>query len=134
IHFNPVEAGLARKPEGWPWSSYRQFIGSCPGIADIDWPLSLFGGRTDRFVRFVLQRDTAPGSLEPMEDSRADTAAGRARRTAPAVDGRFDRLALDVSKEFGLPLRALFHNEPFIDVRVARRRLAARAAGAGIRT
>jgi len=69
-----------------------------------------------------------------MEDSRADTAAGRARRTAPAVDGRFDRLALDVSKEFGLPLRALFHNEPFIDVRVARRRLAARAAGAGIRT
>lgn len=26
IHLNPVEAGLARRPEDWPWSSYRGYL------------------------------------------------------------------------------------------------------------
>jgi len=25
IHWNPVKAGLARRPEDWPWSSAREY-------------------------------------------------------------------------------------------------------------
>jgi REP element-mobilizing transposase RayT len=27
IHLNPVIAGLAKEPEGWPYSSYRDYVG-----------------------------------------------------------------------------------------------------------
>ena len=27
IHLNPVRAGLVRRPEDWPYSSYREYIG-----------------------------------------------------------------------------------------------------------
>jgi REP element-mobilizing transposase RayT len=31
IHRNPVEAGLARRPEDWPWSSYRGYLDRIEG-------------------------------------------------------------------------------------------------------
>jgi len=32
IHLNPTSAGLARKPEDYPWSSYRHYL----GLEDLD--------------------------------------------------------------------------------------------------
>jgi len=28
IHLNPVKAGLVERPEDWPWSSIRDYVGS----------------------------------------------------------------------------------------------------------
>lgn len=67
IHFNPVKAGMVSSPEGWRWSSFRQYSGEEPsGICEVDWPLSLFAedGRsaTEAFLRFVEagKGDTRP--------------------------------------------------------------------------
>jgi putative transposase len=30
IHLNPVEAGLARRPQDWPWSSASAYLGLLP--------------------------------------------------------------------------------------------------------
>jgi len=35
IHQNPVKAGLCRLPEHYEWSSYRDYMGEGPGLADI---------------------------------------------------------------------------------------------------
>jgi hypothetical protein len=49
IPLNPVKAGLCRRPEDWPWSSYRPIMGLCtpPGFLTIDWLLSKFGDDQD---------------------------------------------------------------------------------------
>jgi putative transposase len=56
---NPVEAGLCRRPEDWPWSSYRAAIGLAKGesfvnpiavLAAFDAPLEIARARLRRFV------------------------------------------------------------------------------------
>jgi putative transposase len=41
---NPVRAGLCKRPEQWPWSSYAATIGlaSRPDYLHADWVLGLF--------------------------------------------------------------------------------------------
>lgn len=36
VHYNPVEAGFVFKPEGWVWSSARQYAGE-NGDIDLDY-------------------------------------------------------------------------------------------------
>lgn len=65
IELNPVAARQCRRPEEWPWSSYRATIGLEPPrpFHDTRATLSLFGTRVDvareRFARFVF--DPFPG-------------------------------------------------------------------------
>lgn len=49
IHFNPVKAGLAKRPEDYGLSSYRAYIGACtkPAWLDIDTQLEQFGQNRD---------------------------------------------------------------------------------------
>jgi putative transposase len=59
VPLNPVRAGLARRPEEWPWSSYRATVGLERGPRWLrpDWVLGLFGlnrvRARERYHQFV---------------------------------------------------------------------------------
>jgi putative transposase len=36
IHRNPVKRGLCDSPEGWEWSSFRQYAADCEGRVEIE--------------------------------------------------------------------------------------------------
>ncbi|MFQ6615876.1 MAG: transposase [Fidelibacterota bacterium] len=53
IHLNPVRAGIVRRPQDYPWSSYPALVGSLKGP---DWLetrglLSYFGGNTKEAIK-----------------------------------------------------------------------------------
>jgi hypothetical protein len=59
IAMNPVDAGLCRVPEEWPWSSYGATVGlrDAPSFVTTSWVLGLFAedetvarGRLREFV------------------------------------------------------------------------------------
>ena len=59
IHLNPVRAQIAEKPEAYPWSSYRAYLGGQPGRALEPGPvLAMLDKREARarraYKRFVL--------------------------------------------------------------------------------
>ena len=127
IHLNPVEAGLARTPQSWPWSSYRAYLD--PRVAP-EWLstaaiLQTFGatgarGRYRAFVEAGLDPGTRDfygrprwravlGDDEFIERVRRDAAAldDDARRELPEVRALLatvplEPLAATVSETFGL--------------------------------
>lgn len=62
LHLNPVRAGLLHRPEEYPWSSYRAYIGRClpPDWLTTSLVLGYFGGDTqearNRYCKFVEDR------------------------------------------------------------------------------
>ncbi len=52
IHLNPVRSGIVRRPEDYPWSGHRVYLGLeiIPWLTTA-WVLSMFSGRTDRARR-----------------------------------------------------------------------------------
>ena len=36
IHRNPVARGLVKKPEDWPWSSFRHYLTGVEGTVEIE--------------------------------------------------------------------------------------------------
>lgn len=67
VHLNPVRAGMVKKPEEYPWSSYRIYVNETPHhLVDAEKILSYFGKRRslsrDRYKKFVedsLEGETA---------------------------------------------------------------------------
>lgn len=63
IHNNPVRAGLVARPEEYPWSSHRAYLGEAElSWLTTDWVLAQFAGQSKRAValyRNFLQADTA---------------------------------------------------------------------------
>jgi putative transposase len=60
LHLNPVLAGLVKKPEDWPFSSYNDYLGLRQGtLPKPDVILSQFENRAayERFVKAYLPRD-----------------------------------------------------------------------------
>lgn len=60
IHLNPVRAGLVKKPERYPWSGHRAYLGKERlGWLETRWVLSQFGKHTtrarERYARFVAE-------------------------------------------------------------------------------
>ncbi|MEW6377873.1 MAG: transposase [Thermodesulfobacteriota bacterium] len=52
IHLNPVRVGVARRPEDFRWSSYRDYIGSRnDGLVDTEDTLGLFSKKRDIAIR-----------------------------------------------------------------------------------
>lgn len=53
VVMNPVRAGLARRPDDWPWSSYRATVGVCaaPAFLATMSTLGLFGDGDDAELR-----------------------------------------------------------------------------------
>jgi len=74
IHQNPVKAGLVKKPEQYPWSSYKNFLGFNDGIiTDKKFVLGMFGGSIKNFTDFNNQPNSylviKPGSKKISDDA-----------------------------------------------------------------
>jgi REP element-mobilizing transposase RayT len=136
IHYNPVKDGLTNRPENWEWSSYRQYLGQRSGIADIEWPLSLFGGNVPMFEDFVLQGAHDPRELREMEDSRVSYSGPIMPFDEIAPVGRLDldEIAHAVAAESGVSIEALLGSGRLRTISTARRLLALRAISAGHQT
>ena len=131
IHVNPVNAGLTKRPEEWPWSSYRQFLSAGPGIAEIEWPLSLFDGEVSSFSRFVLQGIGELTEPEVMDDSTAECAVETVSFRSDKAN--FEALARTVANRSGIELDSILSGYRGLRVSAARRELAVRAIRAGMR-
>jgi putative transposase len=68
ITLNPVRAGIVRRPEDWPWSSYPALIGrrTSPSLLDVHAALADFGPgvvgarrRLRAFIRDAMELDRA---------------------------------------------------------------------------
>ena len=82
MHLNPVRAKMVAKPEDYPWSSYRSYIGDSmtPAWLKTDFILGYIGGNAlmattmyRRFVEDLLGRDYD----SPLNGTVASTVFGR---------------------------------------------------------
>jgi len=70
IHRNPVRRGLATKPEGWKWSSFRNYQTGVPGTVEIEseWTARQRGWQLPEWMRDQLtdsSRTPVPKSEGP---------------------------------------------------------------------
>jgi putative transposase len=84
VFFNPVGAGLARKPEDYKWSTYRATVGlaPCPSYLSLDWLTTLFPDRTfaeaqAHFHQLMTEGDPLFGYLNENDDALVDREALR---------------------------------------------------------
>jgi putative transposase len=81
IHLNPVRAGIAGRPEEYPWSSYAAFIGKTvpPNWLTIDWLLRYFGKKTGearQAYRFFVEANMGERE-DPLKEAVAGLILGR---------------------------------------------------------
>jgi hypothetical protein len=82
IHLNPVRAGLAKRPEGWPWSGHTQLSeGKKDGLIDVDFPLDIFSPDPEKAIT-LYSRFLAEG-MDPRFD--AGMPAPSQNKNAPLV-------------------------------------------------
>ncbi|UCD56412.1 MAG: transposase [Candidatus Hydrogenedentota bacterium] len=83
LHLNPVRAGMVSRPEEYPWSSYREYIGKGTrrGWLTCDWVLEQFSKDPARarhgYKEFV--EDAAGGSDNPFASLKAGLVLGSER-------------------------------------------------------
>jgi REP element-mobilizing transposase RayT len=92
VVLNPVRAGICRRPQDWPWSSYSAAagLGARPAWLETTWLLAQFAGDEERAK--VLYRDFVSEGM-----SRSDLSAalgvrhvsGTLPRTPPDTRARF---------------------------------------------
>jgi putative transposase len=70
---NPVRAKITRKPDTYPWSSYRATAGldSAPSLLTVEWTLSQFGKQRAsaqrRYMTFVAEGLKQPSPWEQLQ-------------------------------------------------------------------
>ena len=136
IHFNPVKAGLAGRPEDWGWSSYREYFAEDgERLADTEWPLSLFASACrparDLFREFVLQGFDDKREPSPMADSLAPTPAVDKSSYFGCPRPKLTEIAGEVATQMGVGASAIFSSSRIRQLSAARRIFAARAAASG---
>lgn len=85
IHLNPVKAGLAAKPEDYPWSSAAQYLGNREGFADKNIVLELLGDNPVASVAKYLEfmSEPVPGKFwRPFDKNRNAVLGDREFRAA----------------------------------------------------
>jgi putative transposase len=55
MHRNPVKRGLVRKPEQWPWSSFRHYLTGESGLVEIEshWAAQKRGNQLPEHLRYT---------------------------------------------------------------------------------
>jgi len=121
IFLNPVVGGLATLPEGYRWSSYRNYLGVTGSALDVDpSPVySLLPGRPseglDRFLTTMEKESHRPqkknDSVPPVMDALADQfewLIEHARLQGDTIGGEpSETVAFHWAKECGIPPRAM---------------------------
>jgi REP element-mobilizing transposase RayT len=92
IVLNPVRAGICRRPEQWPWSSYAETTGAAPPrITDPERLLRYFGGAGDAaraaFVAHVQEGHDR--GLTPVMSGKGYESSVRTSRAPPAIAASF---------------------------------------------
>ncbi len=125
IHLNPVEGGLAKVPQAYPWCSHRDYLAPrrAPAWLEVQEVLSRYRGPRD-FHQFVLAgnektltayyqaRRRAPvlgddrfkAQLEPQRPGRLEAHPRYERR---AVRPSLERIKAAVAQSYGVPLGRL---------------------------
>lgn len=95
LALNPVRAGLARRPEQWPWSSYAALVGKAPPWPFVDdaWLLEQFDpipGRARRMIQELVEEELAGDRKvrEPRLVIRTAATTGESRRVALRLAAR----------------------------------------------
>jgi putative transposase len=80
LHLNPVRAGMVKRPEEYPWSSYREYIGKRKrrGWLTCDWVLEQFSKNATRARRGYKEfvEDAVGGSDNPFALLKAGLVLG----------------------------------------------------------
>jgi len=80
VHLNPVRAGLVSRPEEYPWSSYKGYIGKeKEEWVEYSWVLSQFGGhrrRAGQKYRVYVEEGLRGGRENPFKDIYAQVVLG----------------------------------------------------------
>jgi putative transposase len=86
---NPVEAGLCKTPDQWPWGSYNATMGNAsPGFLTLDWLPSLYPAQTLEESRALLAKHVASRQAEYADLVRSVAEGGlEFKRRARAVIG-----------------------------------------------
>jgi hypothetical protein len=87
IHLNPVRAGMVKKVEEYPWSSYLSYIGESKGPQWLEtgFVLASFGkeeGAVHKKYREFVQEAVEKGEENPLKHVYASTILGRASFSA----------------------------------------------------
>jgi putative transposase len=82
IHLNPVRAGLTNLPEGYPWTSYLNYIGKkkSPRWHKTDWLLRYFGNspaEARRKYRTFVEAKIGISEENPLKEAIASAVLGR---------------------------------------------------------
>lgn len=141
IHLNPVKAGLAHRPEEWPWSSHREYLKPrAESFLDVAGALKMFDPDIERgallYERFLQAGLTDPMAMNeelPSLDVAAETCEflPKSRAAPPPID----RLAREVCDHTGITIGGLRGRSRPREVSRARREfaIAAFTSGYGIR-
>ncbi len=102
INNNPVKAGLVRRPEDWPWSSHRQYMGSLHStLIDVEAGLALLDSdpaeARRRYARLMAKEDN---DFAPRFD--ADQKPPRHRKV-PAPPASLEDIGSALRDESGTP-------------------------------
>src|SRR5450759_4194083 len=73
IHRNPVERGLVKSPEHWPWSSFRHYISGVEGIVEIESHWTARKREQMGVIPHLVQPDEKP---HPVSPKSGETRAG----------------------------------------------------------
>jgi REP element-mobilizing transposase RayT len=83
IHLNPVKAAMAARPEDWPWSSYRAFIGQgrAPDWLKREYILGYFGKKAadaEKKYRAFVEDRLGKAYESPLQDTFGTAILGSA--------------------------------------------------------
>jgi putative transposase len=81
VHLNPVRAGLVRRPEGYPWSSYREYVGrqKKEDWVEYGWILSQSGEKSKRAewsYKAYVEEGLTEEAVNPFKDVYAQVVLG----------------------------------------------------------
>ena len=92
IHLNPVRAKMVNKPEQYPHSSHRAYLGLEPaGIVDVEPVLRHFGAK-EEMARHAYRQFVAAGMMSGHQEQFYLTEEGRILGTEEFVDATIHRL------------------------------------------
>lgn len=76
MHRNPVERGLAQRPEDWPWSSFRHYVSGVKGSVEIE---SQWTAREQERLGLMPQIVHQNQTPRPVSANCAETRTGHPR-------------------------------------------------------
>jgi len=109
LHLNPVAAHIVDRPEQYPWSSHRAYLGfPGPSFLTTNWVLRMFGSDTQRavaeYARFVAEERDKPDSDASSEHERlaCEVESAITQPSLPAAAAGLSALIAEICRKRGI--------------------------------